>query len=485
MKAFRARPLVVASLFLLSGCGGGGGSTPSPAPTPTPTPTPTASAQCSLRARQDWAAAQLREWYLFPETLPVSLDPSPYASVQAYVDALTATARAQGRDRYFTYVESIAQDDAYYDTGEIAGLGLRFGVDPTGRRLLVIEAFEGGPGLAAGIDRGAEIVSIGTRINNLRDVGSIVDSQGLDGVVDALGPDTNGDLRVLRVVDASGTRNVTVTKRAFDLTPVSARYGTRIIEDGGRRYGYVNLRAFISTAEPALRSAFAQFRAQGVTDIVVDLRYNGGGLLSIAELMADLLGRDRSMTDVFAYATFRSEKASENSVSTFTPQPESVAPTRLAFIGTPSTASASEAVINGFIPYMGDRLALIGSNSFGKPVGQIALDNPECDDRLRAVAISLQNSARSGEYFNGLASRVQASCAVDDDISRPMGDAEEAMTRKAIDFLAGRGCSPIAAVSSARSLRVQATDADAPANPAKLLVPDRPDAVQRDVPGLF
>ena len=84
--------------LLLSACGGGnsapstGGFTPTPSPTPTPTP----SSTCSLRSRQDWAAAQLREFYLFPETLPATLDPALYTSVTTYIDALTATARARG-----------------------------------------------------------------------------------------------------------------------------------------------------------------------------------------------------------------------------------------------------------------------------------------------------------------------------------------------------------------------------------------------------
>ena len=127
--------LIALSLSACSGGGGGsgsvaggGGSPGSATPTPTTTPTPTV-AGCTLRERQDWAAAQLNEWYLFPETLPASLDPTPYASVGAYVDALTATARAQGRDRYFTYVTSIAEENAYYNSGSSAGFGFRLYLD--------------------------------------------------------------------------------------------------------------------------------------------------------------------------------------------------------------------------------------------------------------------------------------------------------------------------------------------------------------------
>ncbi|MET0363998.1 MAG: S41 family peptidase [Sphingobium sp.] len=466
---------------MLSACGGGdgGGSSATTTTGPTPTPTPVSTA-CSLRARQDWAAAQLREWYLFSETLPSALDPSPYGSVGEYVDALTATARGQGRDRYFTYVTSIAEENAYYSAGSDVSLGVRLATDSTGRRLAVIEAFEGGPALAAGLDRGTEILAIGTSAGNLQTVASLADVGGLSAIANALGPDTSGTSRVLRVVDAGGVRNVTVTKRGFEVTPVSSRYGTRIIDYAGHRIGYINLRTFISTADPALRSAFAAFGAQGVTEIVVDLRYNGGGLVSIAKLLGDLMGGARATTEVFDYETFRSEKAVNDTTRYFSPQPETVAPTRVAFIGTPNTASASELVINSFIPYLGRQMALIGGNTYGKPVGQIALDLSSCDDRLRVVAFSTQNSARSGYYYSGLATVVPATCQAYDDISRQMGDPNETMTRQALDFIVGGSCSPIGMTASARSSRVSVADES-----RELLMSDRPRAAQRDVPGLF
>ena len=113
----RARvPTVLFSLIvLLSACGEGGSTSSGSTPTPTastPTPTPASGGTCSLRDRQDWAAAQLREWYLFPDTLPSTLDPTPYTTVGDYIDALTATARAQRKDRYFTYLTSIASENA-------------------------------------------------------------------------------------------------------------------------------------------------------------------------------------------------------------------------------------------------------------------------------------------------------------------------------------------------------------------------------------
>jgi C-terminal processing protease CtpA/Prc len=467
---------------LLSGCGGGGGgSAPPPAPPPptgglppAPPPAPPSStAGCSLQERQVWAGNQIYEFYLFPETLPPN--PAPVQStVEGYIDALTATARAQGRDRFFTYLTSIAEENAFFSSGSSAGFGFR--LSTSSGRVFVAEAFEGAPALNAGIDRGTEILAIGTSASNLVTVASIIASQGNGGVTAALGPSTPGVTRVLQISDANGTRTVTVSKAEFELTPVSSRYGARIIEDNGRRVGYVNLRTFISTADPALRQVFAQFRANGISEIVVDLRYNGGGLVSIANLMGDLLGGNRKTSEVFSFTRFRPEKSQSDSTRFFMPQPQSVASTRLAFIGSGGTASASELVINAFVPYLGANLALVGANTFGKPVGQIAIDRPQCDDRLRVVAFATLNAAGRGDYFSGLASSVGVSCRAPDDLSRQLGDPQEGSTRQALDFLAGKSCTPIPVGASQQSV--------GSARP-ELLTPERPSTVQREVPGSF
>ena len=465
---------------LLSGCGGGGGgasSNPPPSGGVNP-PNPPPVATCSVRDRQNWAAAQIREWYFFPETLPASLDPAPYGTVDDYIDALTATARAQGRDRFFTYITSIAEENAFINSGQSAGFGIRLAL-ASGSRLFVTEAFEGAPGLAAGIDRGTEILAIGTSSGNLRTVSSILASEGGAGITNALGPNTAGTTRVLRIADAGGTREVSVAKTDFELLPVSTRYGARIIDDGGRRVGYVNLRTFIGTADPALRNAFAQFRAEGITEIIVDFRYNGGGLVRIADLMGDLLGGNRAASDVFSYTAFRPEKAAQyDETRRFQPNSDAVSPTRIAFIGTGGTASASELVINSFIPYLDTNVALVGTNTFGKPVGQVGIDRAACDDRLRIVAFATQNAARQGAYYNGLAGVMPATCQAPDDITRPLGDPQEASIARALDFLAGRSCTPISAGLAAQRLRVAEPERE-------LLTPDRPSAAQRDVPGLF
>jgi carboxyl-terminal processing protease len=467
----------------LAGCGGGGGGSDTPpppvtvTPPPTSTPSPTPSA-CTLRARQDWVAARLQEDYLFPDLL-TTVDPTGFSALQPFIDAMTAPARAAGKDKLgFSYVTSIQQENALINSGATAGFGIRLQVQASAGRLFVSEAFEGASALAAGIDRGTEILAIGTSASNLQTVSSILASQGSAGITAALGPSEAGVTRTLQVRSAGGTEStVTITKTNFSLDPVSDRYGAKIIDDGGRKVGYVNLRTFITdTADPQLREVFANFRAQNVTEVIVDLRYNGGGLVRIGELLANLLGGQRTSTDVLSQTRFNARLASSNSTAFFQPQPQSVAATKIAFIGTEATASASELVMNAFIPYLGANAALVGSNTFGKPVGQIARDRAECDDRFRIMAFQTVNRDGQGDYFNGLAPFFRATCRAADDISRPLGDSQEASVKAALDFLAGRSCTPI----TSGGITTQST-----AERPELLRSTQPTAAQHEVPGLF
>lgn len=476
---FRSRSTALVSLIaLLTACGGGGGGSGSSAPpvVVTPAPGPVTTAGCSILERQNWVGSKMLEWYLFLDLLPGTLNPANYATVEEYLDALTANARAQSKDRHFTYLTSIKAEDAFYASGSSAGYGIRLSYDTAAGRLFVTEAFEDAPALAAGIDRGTEILAIGTTVDNLRTVASIFAAEGAAGVSNALGAAQAGVSRVLRVTSGGIQRDVTVTKADYAIQPVSPRYGAKVLDDGGRKVGYVNLRTFITPADPQLRAAFDNFRAQGITQVIVDFRYNGGGLVSIAKLMGDLMGANRAGS-VFSYTTFNSQKTANNETALFTPQPQSIAPMKLAFIGTGGTASASELVINAFTPYLHANSALIGSNTYGKPVGQIALDLAACDDRLRVIAFRTENANHVGDYYTGLAGKVEASCQAGDDLSRPLGDPAEASVKGALDFLAGRTCTPIPAAGTQTTQSVSSKRV--------LLETSRPDTAQREVPGLF
>ncbi len=467
---------------MLGACGGGGGGGSATGGGSTAvtgggsTPTPTASTSgCDLASRKAWVLGQLSEWYLFPESLDTSVNPASYADVQSYIDALVAPARALSKDRFFTYITSIAQENAFYQSGSSAGFGIRLSYDTVNKRLFVAEAFEGAPGLSAGLDRGVEITAIGTSPSTLVPVATLFAQGGAQAVSDALGPTTAGTSRTLTIIKGGVTSTITVAKADYGITPVSDRYGAKVLNNGGTPVGYINLRTFIDTADPALRSAFQTFRSQGVTQVIVDLRYNGGGLVSIGDLFTDLLKGDK-VGQVSRYLTYRPSKSANNETRLFAAQPQSIASTRIAFIGTGGTASASEFVINAMPPYLGTATALVGSNTYGKPVGQIALDKPACDDRLRAIAFRIENAAHNGDYYTGLASTMPVTCAAPDDLTHQLGDVNETSIKVALDFLAGRSCTPITAGGQS---------AQGGTGTRKLLTPDTATTAQREAPGSF
>lgn len=485
-KLYTVSLVMITALLTLAACGGGGsesGSTPVTGGTP---PTPQG---CSLSERKQWAISSLREWYLYPDTLPANIDPTQYATMDELINAMTATARGQNRDRFFTYLTSIQEENAFLSSGESAGFGVRLGFDSIARRVFFIEVFEGSPAFSAELARGNELLAIGEVGGTLRSVSDIMAAEGPRGVSEALGPSTSGTRRVLRIASAQGTRELTLEKQVYSLTPVSPNYGSRILEVNGKRVGYFNLRTFIDSADTSMRAAFNNFRSAGINEFIIDFRYNGGGLVRTAELLGDLLGGNRQAGHIFGQLIHRPEKSSRDSIKYFTPPSQAVSPIKLAFITTGASASASELVINGFLPYFEADLGLIGANTFGKPVGQVAIDRSACDDRLRIVAFTTKNANNSDAYFGGLASTVRASCRASDDLTRELGDPDEASIRQALDFLAGNSCEAITPATAAR-IRPMATPGlpgstlPQQLEPLELLVPEQPTPAQRETPGL-
>jgi carboxyl-terminal processing protease len=480
-----SRVLLSALALALAACGGNdgpvsGGSGSPIAGTPTPSPSPSPTPGCSLRTQQNAVNDLLNEWYLFPNLL-ANANPANFNSLQSFIDARVAPARAQGIDRFFSFATSIAAEDALINRGASAGFGIRIAFDNAAGRLFVIEGYEGTPGFAAGLDRGTEILAIGTSPANLQTVSSLFASGGAQAVDNALGPTDPGVTRVLRFRPLGGAViERSITKAEFALDPVSDRYGVLVLNDGGRRVGYLNLRTFIiRDGERQMREAFGRFRDEGVTDLVIDLRYNGGGLVSGADVLGDLMLAGRA-GQLWSRIVVRTEKQAE--IDRDLPprnirnEPNAINPARIAFITTGSSASASELVINSMLPYAGATIALIGSNTFGKPVGQFEFNFNACDLRVRPVTFKTVNANGQGDYFNGLASVMPNTCRANDDISFALGDPAEASLRTALDFIAGRSCTPI--ISSTGSVWQMQGARD-------MLTTHDPSVAQNEMPGLF
>jgi carboxyl-terminal processing protease len=198
-----------------------------------------------------------------------------------------------------------------------------------------------------------------------------------------------------------------------------------------------------------LLTAFADFTAQGVTDVIIDLRYNGGGLVSVAEFTASLLAGPSNVNNVLSMSLFNRANSDMNETSRFTSESNSIDLDSILFITTGASASASELVINSLEPYID--VALIGNDTFGKPVGQVA--NDFCDQRLRAVAFETVNAKGEGRYFDGL----PVDCPAEDDLAHAIGDSNEASTAAAIAYVTTGAC-PIVLNPDGQTASVLSTD---------------------------
>lgn len=465
MKTMRFSCLLVAAV--LAGCGGGsggGGTVPG-------------GGTCSVGAQKAFVLDVARDWYLFPNLLPAQVNVDSYPTAQDLLDALTAEARAQGIDRFFSYVTTRQADDSFLQEGQFIGFGFRNRVE--GSRLFFIEVFESSPASEAGLARGAELLAV--------DSGSgfvpIADILATDpGLENAFGPSTEGVQRRFRFRKDGGTTEATLTKRIVTIRPIPAD-GVAVLDlpaNPAVRVGYVNLRSYISSASTPLRDAFGQLRGQGIDYFIFDLRYNGGGLLSVAGLVGDLFGRSRAANDVQYRLRFNPARSGSDETRLFRSEPQSVMPVRIAFITTGATASASEVTVNSLKPWLDPaNVAIIGEDTFGKPVGQSAFDLAGCDTRLRLVTFRTANRDDESDYYNGLADTLLWACAADDDITRPMSAASEASTAAALNWLGTGACPGPALVAPAIQQKARAD------LPRRYPVPSRPSPAQAHLPGLY
>jgi C-terminal processing protease CtpA/Prc len=439
-RAFRGLPVAVVAALLVAACGGGGGGSGGTTP-------PVSGGACGVEAQKQFVLSTTRDWYLFVDTLPAQVDTSQFATADDLLDSLTATARSQNRDRFFSFIASIAEENQFFGAGESVGFGISTSVRTNNTQLFITQAFEGSAAGDAGFVRGDEILAIGTSAATLEPTATIL--ARTDGFSTAIGPATAGVSRTFRVrTPAGATVERTMTKRAYTLQPVPAPQ--LLARAGNTPIGYVNLRTFVSTADAQLRAAFTTFRANNVTDVIIDLRYNGGGLVTIAELLSDLLAQGRG-GQVQYRTRLNPSKVSREETVPFINRAEAIQGLRIAFLTGPSSASASELVINSMAPYAD--VALIGSRTFGKPVGQFAFDlGSTCDTRLRLVTFKSVNVNGSGDYFDGLpdASFTDTFCAAADDLTRAQGNAAETMTSAAVRWINTGSCPVSASVGAAK-----------------------------------
>lgn len=371
---------------------------------------------CSVRGENNFVRDTLHDIYLWYEELP-ALPPAHYPSPEAYLEAV----RYRVLDGSFSYISDKRSDSSFFSDSQFVGFGFASRMtSATGLR--VIQVFPESPASDAGLSRGDRILEI-----DGRSLEELVATGDLGG---AFGPDEIGIAVDIRFVDLDGRQlRARMAKRLVTIPTVSV---VRTLSAGDRKVGYVFFRNFVGPSVPALDDAFARLRSEGVRDLVLDLRYNGGGLVSVAQRLASLIGGTRTEGRTFTEFFHNDKNTFRNQTLLFENPASALDLRQLVVITTGDSASASELVINSLRPFL--NVVVVGARTYGKPVGQYGYDF--CDRVLHPVAFDLRNALGQGDFFHG----IPADCAAADDIDRALGDPEEASLAEALYYVRTGTC---------------------------------------------
>jgi C-terminal processing protease CtpA/Prc len=365
----------------------------------------------------------MSDLYFWYQYLP-AVDPAKFDSPEAYLDAV----RYRPLDSTFSYVTSREANQAFFSDSQFIGFGFSSSLEVLNRSdddaMRVTQVFALSPAEEAGLRRGARIVEInGVSVSDLIARGEIDN---------AFGPAEVGvEAQIVFQKDDGQRQGARMVKRLVTIPTVSL---TRAYDTLGRKTGYIFFRNFVEPSYAALDQAFGELRSAGVRDLILDLRYNGGGLVAVAQYLAGLIGGVRTEGQVFTEYFHNDKNAFRNRTTRFDPKPNALNLDRLIVITTRASASASELVINALRPFI--PVTIIGDRTYGKPVGQYSI--PFCDKVLAPVAFTLRNASGEGDFFDGLA----PTCVASDDTRHQLGDVLEASLREALTFVQTNACSP-------------------------------------------
>ncbi len=457
-------PAVLAPLFmLLSACGGGGGGGGSGTPAGSDgsgTPLIVASSsvqnlcekprsgnatdrQGTLLNEQTWVRSWIDETYLWYQEVPTTYLPQNFATPIAYFNVLKTpviTPSGKAKDQYhFTY--TTAEWEASLKGVEFGyGMLLGIGRNTPPRNAVVAIVEPGSPAALAGLRRGDVL-------------------QAVDGVdfINATGTDNvaviNGGLSPATQVNHKLDFSRDGQPLSVTLMPVNvnttAVQNQRIIDTPTGKVGYLTFNTHNNVAERQLIDAMRQFQAAGISDLVLDVRYNGGGLLDVASELAYMIAGPQTAGKTFEQLVFNDKtKAAtpslflSRSVGFAAPNPVAAGqalPTlglkRVTLLTTGSTCSASESIING-LRGVDVEVNLIGGTTCGKPYG--FYPTPNCGTTYFAIQFKGVNAKGFGDYADGL----PPTCSVADDYQHALGDTAEGMLAAALQYRSNGNCTP-------------------------------------------
>lgn len=501
VKSFARSARVALSVFSIllftAACGGGGGSstgsgtsTPPPPPPPPPPSGPTWTAgvfepsgnfenRCEVvRTGVDiegnpfpdragstleenfWLRSWTNETYLF-NTEVVDRDPALFSDRLDYFAVLRTTAQTpSGRDKdEFHFSQPTDEFLAQRNSAPSAGYGARFAAFSTTppRDFRVLFTEPGSP--AAEMVAGQANLIRGSRILQIDGVDFVnANSQAdIDTLNNGLLPANAGEIHNFRVRDPDGTERM-ITMTSANLSP-SAVNRSNIINTATGDVGYLLITTFSPfAAERDIANAITTMSNAGVSDLIVDLRYNGGGLLAIASQLGYMIAGDaRTNGRVFEGLRFNAAAGNTNPVTGQINNPlpffstgagftlangtplDTLNLPRVFILSTGDTCSASESIING-LRGVGVEVILIGDTTCGKPFGFFPEDN--CGETYFTIQFQGVNDDGFGDYADGFVPMDSSAafgvrtpgCSVVDDLDSELGDVGERLLATALSY---------------------------------------------------
>jgi carboxyl-terminal processing protease len=407
--------------------------------------------------QNNWLRSWTNETYLWYNEVTYP-NPSAYTT-PTYFDLLrtmASTPAGQEKDRFhFTYDTetwiAISQD------GNLPGYGAIFEiVAPSAPRRIVVAFVELDTPADGVLRRGDEIL----RVDGI-DAVNASDQPSVDIINAGLFPEEDGETHTLVVRDVAGAERTVILAADFvgsDPVPDWTYFDTPT-----GRVGYVLFTEHTANAEARLRDAFIYFSTVGISDLIIDMRYNGGGYLDIAAQLAyQVANTTLTSGRTFERISFNDKHPSIDPVTGETIVPTPFHSTTLGFPGSnvaaglaltsvnlnrvyviagPGTCSASEAVING-LRGVGVDVYLIGSTTCGKPYGFYPTDN--CGTTYFSIQFRGVNALGFGDYTDGFSPNNTAAnagvrlpgCSVADDFTHELMDENEGRIAAALSFRA-------------------------------------------------
>jgi C-terminal processing protease CtpA/Prc len=353
----------------------------------------------------------MQEWYLWNDQMP-AVDPADYGSADELLNALRFE-----RDKW-SYITEEKEYDDYFKRGEYQGYGYGPAFDAAGD-LRVSLVYDDSPFGRAGVERGWVVRKInGTPISRSSYTNDLLEA-----------PTNTFEF----VTPTGAVVTKTLTKTTVGINTVLDYQVLRVDE---QPVGYLAFNGFIEKSIDELKPAFEAFQQAQITDLVLDLRYNGGGRIDVAEYIATNLIGTRGTDRVFAQDSYNPTIQEGINAA-----PEILALTtrkfaapefpldlnRLVVITSGRTASASELLINGLSPFMD--VLIVGENTYGKPVGSRPFRYGGY--AISPIILKIVNDNGEGEYYEGFA----PDALVADDLSYNFGDPREARLKEALHFI--------------------------------------------------